>query len=221
MNYQKLSHIQVSQKFYSPAKAESDQKDIIIAQLKADLFELRKAEEDFYILQDELRKMELKIKLLLDERAMQDSEFRQRHEQALKQISQLRAEIDSLQQQIRSRNQELETLRQENLQLSELCDLRTVDLQNAKRDFNKSKDELLQEQDLNERLKDQNLAFEDEARAVLARNNDIKRGIDDISRKVQEKNRILQRIEDDLIKADKANLMANQDYEEVSYKLYK
>jgi hypothetical protein len=36
--------------------------------LKADIFELRKAEEDFYILQEELRKMELKIKLLMDER---------------------------------------------------------------------------------------------------------------------------------------------------------
>lgn len=29
-------------KFYSPAKVESDQKDIIIAQLKADIFEQRK-----------------------------------------------------------------------------------------------------------------------------------------------------------------------------------
>ena len=55
---------------------------------------------------------------------------------------------------------------------------------------------------------------------MLARNVDIKRGIEDISRKVQEKNRILQRIEDDLKKADKANLMANQDYEEVLFMLY-
>ncbi len=49
--------------YFSPAQVESDQKDIIIAQLKADIFEMRKNEEDYLSLQDELRKLEHKYRI--------------------------------------------------------------------------------------------------------------------------------------------------------------
>jgi hypothetical protein len=39
---------------------ESDQKDIQIAQLKAEIFELKRNEEDYLLLQEELRKLEMK-----------------------------------------------------------------------------------------------------------------------------------------------------------------
>lgn len=36
------------QRYFSPAQFESDQKDLIISQLKADIYELKKNQQDYY-----------------------------------------------------------------------------------------------------------------------------------------------------------------------------
>ena len=139
-------------KFYSPAKVESDQKDIIIAQLKADIFEQRKQEEGFYALEDDLRKLELKLKRSIDERLLQDAEFRVRHDQAVKQISQLRNEAESVQQAVRARIHELNSFKEENLKLAEMGDLRAVDIQVSKRELLRLREESFSQTDHFDRL---------------------------------------------------------------------
>jgi len=46
---------------------ESDQKDLIIAQLKAELFELKQSEKKFFDKKEELDMMEQKYKVLFEE----------------------------------------------------------------------------------------------------------------------------------------------------------
>jgi predicted nuclease with TOPRIM domain len=74
---------------------------------------------------------------------------------------------------------------------------------------------VLNESDLLERLKEQHQGFDDEARATQHRNSDLQRGIDEIGRKVKDKERHLARIEEELKKLDKANIQVSQGYEEV------
>ena len=51
---------------YEPPQ-ESDQKDALIAQLKAELLELLQREKDFEIGQDDIRRLEQRFRLLQDD----------------------------------------------------------------------------------------------------------------------------------------------------------
>ena len=44
-------------KYLSPLRIEADQKDIIISQLKEELYHLKKNEQEFYNLEDQYRKL--------------------------------------------------------------------------------------------------------------------------------------------------------------------
>ena len=55
-------------KYLTPLRIESDQKDIIIAQLKEELYHLQKNEQEFYNLEDQYKKLEHKYRVLSDEK---------------------------------------------------------------------------------------------------------------------------------------------------------
>lgn len=55
-------------KFIVPLRVESDQKDVIIAHLKEELYSLKRNEQEFYNLEDQYRKLEHKYRLLADEK---------------------------------------------------------------------------------------------------------------------------------------------------------
>ena len=55
-------------KIYSNLRVEADQKDVIIARLKEEIYHLKKNEQEYYMLEDQYRGLEHKYKLLLDEK---------------------------------------------------------------------------------------------------------------------------------------------------------
>ena len=55
-------------KYLTPLRIESDQKDIIIAQLKEELYHLKKNEQEFCNLEDQYKKLEHKYRVLSDEK---------------------------------------------------------------------------------------------------------------------------------------------------------
>lgn len=55
-------------KFISPLRVEADQKDVIIAHLKEELYSLKRNEQEFYNLEDQYRKLEHEYRLLADEK---------------------------------------------------------------------------------------------------------------------------------------------------------
>lgn len=55
-------------KYLTPLRIESDQKDVIIAQLKEELYHLKKNEQEFYNLEDQYKKLEHKYRVLSDEK---------------------------------------------------------------------------------------------------------------------------------------------------------
>ena len=86
---------------------EADQKEIIIAELKDELYLLKKNEQDYILLQEQLSELERRYRLLQEEKALLDSDFKSKHEVALRTISQLKAETDALRADLRERNLEL------------------------------------------------------------------------------------------------------------------
>lgn len=56
-----------TKQYYQPAQVESDHKDILISQLKADLFELSQREKDYDNALDDYRRLEQRFRLLQDD----------------------------------------------------------------------------------------------------------------------------------------------------------
>ena len=83
---------------------EADQKEIIIAELKEELYLLRKNEQDYLILQEQLLELDRRYNMLLDEKDLLDGDFRAKHEVAVRTIAQLKMEMDSLKAELRERN---------------------------------------------------------------------------------------------------------------------
>ena len=59
-------------KFYSPLRVEADQKEVIIAHLKEEIYHLRKNEQEFYNLENQYRQLEAKYKALAHEKVPSD-----------------------------------------------------------------------------------------------------------------------------------------------------
>lgn len=73
-------------KFIVPLRVQADQKEVIIAHLKEELYSLNKNKQEFYNLEDQYRKLEHKYRLLAEEKvisilmqAIGDGDFKNRH----------------------------------------------------------------------------------------------------------------------------------------------
>jgi len=67
-------------RYFSPSQVESDQKDLIISQLKAEIFELRQNERDYVDLASQLRNLEHRYNLLQEEKYRAEADFKNRNE---------------------------------------------------------------------------------------------------------------------------------------------
>lgn len=71
----------------SPTKFEKDQKDQLIAQLKAENQQLRQSDREYQELAQHLKSLEHRYKLLYDEKSKNESEFKTRNENSIKTIT--------------------------------------------------------------------------------------------------------------------------------------
>jgi len=83
-------------KYFDPAQVESDQKDLIISQLKAELFELRRSEKNYEELHAKLNNLEHRYNLVQEEKLMNEKDFRARQDINGKTIANLKDDIDGL-----------------------------------------------------------------------------------------------------------------------------
>ena len=74
----------------------SDQKDLLISQLKAEIFEIQQRDKDYLALRDQLHNIQSKYRHLSDEKLLQDNDHRAKHESNSISIMGLKKEIDDL-----------------------------------------------------------------------------------------------------------------------------
>ena len=55
-------------KYLSPMRVEADQKEVIIADLKEEVYHLKKNEQEFYHLEDQYRQLEMKYRRLAEDK---------------------------------------------------------------------------------------------------------------------------------------------------------
>ncbi len=74
----------------------SDQKDLLISQLKAEIFEIQQRDKDYLALRDQLQNVQMKHRHLQDEKLLQDNDFKTRHDSNQATLLGLKNEIDNL-----------------------------------------------------------------------------------------------------------------------------
>lgn len=109
-------------RYTDQVQMEADSKDLLISQLKADLYELKQNEKDFRNLSGELNNLEHRYTLLKEEKVRVEREFKGRNELNQKQISNLRHEIDAMKAEQSNINIENQEIRADNSALSDLAE---------------------------------------------------------------------------------------------------
>ena len=72
----------------------SDHKDLLISQLKAEIFEIEQRDKDYLALRDQLYTIQTKYRHLQDEKLLQDNDFKTRHDSNVMTVTGLKKEID-------------------------------------------------------------------------------------------------------------------------------
>lgn len=74
----------------------SDQKDLLISQLKAEIFEIQQRDKDYLALRDQLVNIQSKYRHLQDEKLLQDNDFKTKHDSNNTTLMGLKREMDDL-----------------------------------------------------------------------------------------------------------------------------
>eukprot|EP00347_Sterkiella_histriomuscorum_P002862 403366509 len=82
--------------YYDSVHLASDQKDLLISQLKAEIFEIQQRDKDYLALRDQLHNTQSKYRHLQDEKLLQDNDYRTKHESNAISVMSLKKEIDDL-----------------------------------------------------------------------------------------------------------------------------
>mmetsp|Transcript_39528 Transcript_39528/g.45983 ORF Transcript_39528/g.45983 Transcript_39528/m.45983 type:complete len:389 (+) Transcript_39528:51-1217(+) len=119
-------------KYFDPAQVESDQKDLIISQLKAELFELRQNERDYSELHTKLNNLEHRYNLLQEEKTLNERDFKARNEINSKTVQNLKFDCDGLKNELNALNGDLQDLRIDNNGINELINSRSAEIARLK-----------------------------------------------------------------------------------------
>lgn len=155
----------------------SDQKDLLISQLKAEIFEIEQRDKDYLALRDQLYTIQTKYRHLQDEKLLADNDFKTRHDSNLLTLNSLKKEIDdtrfllnekgranndlqaeiaNTREQISRRDQEIFATQRDVATKTDCGHALRKDIDNASYELGKLKEERAKDMDEISRLKDLN-----------------------------------------------------------------
>ncbi|CAD8089973.1 unnamed protein product [Paramecium primaurelia] len=206
----------LNQPFYSPAKFENDQKDLMISQLKAENFELKQNDRDYQELATHLKSLEHRYNMLHEEKMRNEVEYRNRSDQTLKTIANLRNEIDNLKSQLTEKHIENQEMKAENLAFKEITEHRSQENQRVKNDMG-----LLQEN--NRKLYEEKLRLEtelqaakDERKRLLHDRELLNNTYEDVLDKLNEKEKQFSQLQTEFDNLEKQALIYKADVENIN-----
>ena len=163
--------------YYDSVHLASDQKDLLISQLKAEIFEIEQRDKDYLALRDQLYTIQTKYRHLQDEKLLQDNDFKTRHDSNTVTLSALKKEIDdtrfllneknranndltadiaNTREQISRRDAEIFATQRDVAQKSDAGHALRKEIENASYELSKLKDDRNADQQEINRLKDLN-----------------------------------------------------------------
>jgi len=182
-------------RYFSPSQVESDQKDLLISQIKAEIFELKQNERDYLDLAAQLRNIEHRYNLLQDEKLRAEADFKSRNDINFKTIANLKTDIDTLKSNIAENNIEYQELKAENQAVKDIAEQRDISIRKIK---NEIADALEQNDSLNQQRR--NLETElsnlrEEKRRIITKIDNASGNLDELNFKNSELDKVIKELE--------------------------
>jgi len=209
-----------SKRYYDQSLADSDHKDLVISQLKAELFDLRQNSRDYDDLHQRLSNLEHRYNLLQEERLLNEADFKNRYETNLKTIANLKNEIDMLKRDYNDISSTNASLRVENKNINDIIDSRTAEIAR----LNNQLDDL---DDHNGRLDLDKKDLSVNVRALKDDNIDLSRRVSDLNKTVDELTlrrirfeKLLKELENDVARLDRTQNSLNKEQDQLRIEIY-
>jgi len=120
---------------YGASHLESERKDVVISQLKAEAFELRQNERDYSDLNARLNNLHHRYNLLQDEKTLDAREWNSRHEQNQRTLSILKDEVNALRTELAGVDADVQDVKSDNANINHLVNSRNSDIAKLKADL--------------------------------------------------------------------------------------
>jgi len=192
-------------RYFSPSQVESDQKDLLISQIKAEIFELKQNERDYLDLASQLRSIEHRYNLLQEEKLRAEADFKGRNDINFKTIANLKTDIDTLKSNIAEANIEYQELKAENQAIKDIAEQRDINIKKFKHEVAES---LEQNDHLNQQrrtLESELLALKEEKRRLNAKIDNSAATLDEINYKNGELEKIMKELDYDKATLERQN----------------
>jgi len=206
-------------RYFSPSQVESDQKDLLISQIKAEIFELKQNERDYLDLASQLRNIEHRYNLLQEEKLRAEVDFKSRNDLNFKTIANLKTDIDTLKSNIAESNIEYQELKAENQAVKDIAEQRDVSIKKLKlevADALEQNDNLAQQR---RALESDLAALREEKRRVIAKIDNAAGNLDDLNHKNAELEKIIKELEYDQTTLDRQNAQLQASIENLTSEL--
>lgn len=206
-------------RYFSPSQVESDQKDLLISQIKAEIFELKQNERDYLDLASQLRNIEHRYNLLQEEKLRAEVDFKSRNDLNFKTIANLKTDIDTLKSNIAESNIEYQELKAENQAVKDIAEQRDVSIKKLKLEVG---DALEQNDNLAQQrraLESDLAALREEKRRVIAKIDNAAGNLDDLNHKNVELEKIIKELEYDQSALDRQNAQLQASIENLTSEL--
>lgn len=206
-------------RYFSPSQVESDQKDLLISQIKAEIFELKQNERDYLDLASQLRNIEHRYNLLQEEKLRAEVDFKSRNDLNFKTIANLKTDIDTLKSNIAESNIEYQELKAENQAVKDIAEQRDVSIKKLKLEVG---DALEQNDNLAQQrraLESDLAALREEKRRVIAKIDNAAGNLDDLNHKNAELEKIIKELEYDQSTLDRQNAQLQASIENLTSEL--
>jgi len=120
---------------YGASQVETERKDVIISQLKAEAFELRQGERDYSDLNARLNNLHHRYNLLQDEKALDSREWNARHEQNQRTLAILKDEVNALRTELAGIDADVQDVKGDNANINHIINSRNSDIAKLKADL--------------------------------------------------------------------------------------
>jgi len=187
------------------ANNESDQKDIVISQLKAAAFELHQSEKGIDNLGTKLTNLNHRFNLLQKEKALDEKEYNNRNELYTKTIQELKEEVNALRAELEAREGNVQALVEENDDINKVISTRTAEVARLKCELGDLSDE---NKDLNLQINELEHQINDFKADIKEESNyeqDVAEKVEEAHEKKSKNEKLIKAYENDVGKLLKEN----------------
>jgi chromosome segregation ATPase len=209
----------MSTKKYLASQAESDQKDLIISQLKAEIFETRQNERDYVDLAAQLRNLEHRYNLLQEEKYRGEADFKTRNEHNFRTIANLKTDIDTLKSTISETNLEFQELKAENGAIKDIAETRSIDITKLNNELaDVTQDNKILNEDVRNLSTARSVATE-EKRKLLTQADHASADVDELVYRNNELEKVIREIDNDKENIEKQNNQVQASIDQLAVEL--